>query len=325
MTLRLFFLFLCVPFLAISNNYEYVDNKVKKYPKSFGSIERLANRIEKDFSDNKDKVRAAFYWISTHIAYDNESFRNGTNGYESIRIPYDGNEKEYLYQLNREYAERALQRKKGVCEGYSQLMRFVCEAMEIECVVIEGYAKNDVSEIGKRLTTTNHAWNAVNIDNEWKLIDVTWAAGHSDTPDSTFTFDLDENYYFIQPKGLILSHFPKEEKWQLLDYPISKKDFSKLPIVFGAFFSSNISLEPNSNGIILCKTGDVITIPFINGNIEKIYFYAFDQDTFSNKAFLKENEGRYLLEIPVNHRGNLVLTIYDEGEGILQFKVITRK
>ena len=43
---------------AIGQNHNAVDNIVLKYPKSFNSTEKVAERIQKDFDSDYDKARA---------------------------------------------------------------------------------------------------------------------------------------------------------------------------------------------------------------------------------------------------------------------------
>lgn len=53
--------------------------------------------------------------------------------------------------------------KKGVCESYAEAFQYLCREVGIECTNIVGYAE-DVA----------HKWNAVRLDNEWYLCDLTF-------------------------------------------------------------------------------------------------------------------------------------------------------
>src|SRR5690606_2162152 len=131
-----------------------------------------------------------------------------------------------------------------------------------------GYAKTSTGEIGHIVNTTNHAWNAVKIDNKWKLIDATWSTGNDEANPGSFNFS--EEYFLIKPEKLILNHFPEDSKWQLLNPIITKENFFFKPLFYGPYFLSNLELKNNVNGIIKVKQGDSITLVFDKADTEKI-------------------------------------------------------
>ena len=58
----------------------------------------------------------------------------------------------------------------AVCDGYSRLVKMMCDDMGIECRIVVG----DVNGGG------GHAWNLVKVDGQWYHLDVTWDDGGSD-------------------------------------------------------------------------------------------------------------------------------------------------
>jgi len=156
------------------------------------------------FSQDLEKVRAIYRYITTTISYDDEAYRNGHR------------------RINRSEQD-ILSRGKAVCWGYAELMRLMCENIEIACVTVTGYAKDAPVPISA-YEKANHAWNAVRLGQEWKLIDATWGSGalKGVTP---FTEVDDINYFLAGPELLIHSHFPLMKMWQLLRCPVSYEDF----------------------------------------------------------------------------------------------------
>ena len=77
----------------------------------------------------------------------------------------------------------------------------------------------------------SHAWNAVMLDGEWKLLDCTWGAGFVNGND--FHRSYSDFYFCADPKEFLTSHFPDDEKWQLVDRPISRADFDVLSPIKG--------------------------------------------------------------------------------------------
>lgn len=62
----------------------------------------------------------------------------------------------------------ALIDKKCVCEGYAKALKYLLNAANIPCVIVQGSA---INSSGK---TESHAWNCVNLDGKWYYIDSTW-------------------------------------------------------------------------------------------------------------------------------------------------------
>ena len=115
---------------------------------------------------------------------------------------------------------------------------------EVPCKVIDGITKNSEYVLGESEKTDMKAqWNAVYVQNEWRLLDLFWAKScvqlnSGEEEDQTISVtssvqrsivyhdnDADEEYFFTDAHHLIWTHFPDEEKWQLLKKPISKTDF----------------------------------------------------------------------------------------------------
>ena len=62
----------------------------------------------------------------------------------------------------------ALVKNKCVCEGYAKAFKYLLDNMNIPCVMVIGKATNSNG------TTENHAWNYVQINQNWYAVDCTW-------------------------------------------------------------------------------------------------------------------------------------------------------
>jgi len=69
---------------------------------------------------------------------------------------------------NRFHIYGALHDKKAVCEGYARSYKYLMEKVGVPCVLVSGVAVNTEGQ------TESHAWNYVQIDNNWYAVDVTW-------------------------------------------------------------------------------------------------------------------------------------------------------
>ncbi|MGH1387718.1 transglutaminase domain-containing protein [Kordia sp.] len=254
----LFLFIVCSSFAISQNNYIAVDKVVATYPSSFQSVEEFAHRIEKDFTKDADKVRAAYYWIAHHIQYNYKILGTDQTGYPTITINDYRDESDYRYKYKKVYASYALQYKAAVCEGYSQLLFYVCEELGIKATVVKGNATTSSHRPGVIPKNTNHAWNAVFFNDTWNLIDVTWSTGNE--RDKPTHVNFKDTYFCIAPEKMILNHFPKDSRWQLLKTKMSKKTFFSQPTVYSPYLSIDIALNKKIKGLIKGKINDFITL-----------------------------------------------------------------
>ena len=75
----------------------------------------------------------------------------------------------YTSGENSHNAYGALVEGKAVCEGYAEALQCLLQRVGIQSVEIFGYGINPSTGLGEP-----HAWNAVRIDGEYYLVDLTW-------------------------------------------------------------------------------------------------------------------------------------------------------
>lgn len=115
---------------------------------SFSTCTQLAQYLTNGLQNNEDKIYVLFHWITTNISYDT-----------TYRI-YDS-ENTYRY-------------RKGVCAGYSLLLKQMCEAVGILCEFIVGYTTDSSGRIDY---SERHAWSRIYTGERYIYCDSTWAAG----------------------------------------------------------------------------------------------------------------------------------------------------
>ncbi|GAA6764823.1 hypothetical protein AAFH68_07560 [Flavobacterium sp. CGRL1] len=165
---------------TFSQKISEVDKIVAKYPKSFDSTEKLAERIEKDFDSDAERARAIYGWIAFNIRYDYNAYLNPPR-VQGFSYSTEAEKQRKIKQLNDNLIQKAFKSKKAVCEGFTALYQHLASLMGIKCEIIRGDSKISVRDIGRKTTSSNHAWNMVLIDKKWRLIDVTWGQGYYDS------------------------------------------------------------------------------------------------------------------------------------------------
>ena len=181
-----------------TQDYKKIDKYAFKTPNAVeNNISQLQDYLSKEASNDFEKVRSYYMWMTLNIDYDNEAVKPGAKR---------------INQSNKD----VLNRKKAVCQGFSNLFQEMCRRSQIPCEVIAGYPKPS-KEANPDFNEVSHTWNAVNIENKWYLLDVTWGAGNENQ-------DL-ETYFLASPEEFILDHLPSDPMWQLLDCPIGTSVF----------------------------------------------------------------------------------------------------
>jgi transglutaminase/protease-like cytokinesis protein 3 len=244
----LIFLFLFLPvFSQQENKYQQVDAFVKNYPEKIinqQSLDMFIDGINKNFTADTDKVRAAFYWITENITYnDNQTEIRGKRAKDITTM---------------------LQTGEAICSGYSSLMEYFCKKLAVECVSIDGTGRSLYTDIvlNPEKLSNDHAWNAVKLNGEWKLIDATWGSGYTDYSTGTYHKSRNEKYFLADPSVFIYKHLPVKPQWQLLDTAINAYEFCNWPFIDEGFFSNNIAAVYPFQLNIDKKAGDTVQFKF---------------------------------------------------------------
>lgn len=139
-------------------------------------IDTIKNQIVSKTSGNDyNKIRYVHDWIIDYMAYD---------------IDYDGDS---TYSTS---VYGGLIEKKGVCESYARIYKYILDEVGIENILVKGTATNSVGN------TENHMWNYVKLYGNWYAVDITW-----DDPIIKGTGFINEDYkhkYFLIRKPRIL-------------------------------------------------------------------------------------------------------------------------
>ncbi|PHK28522.1 hypothetical protein VF13_40730 [Nostoc linckia z16] len=305
--------------LSVSaQDYAKVDATVTSYPKSFDNPKNLSDRIKADFKRDDERARAAFTYIALNIKYDLAAYGKVTQpvGF-SYTTPQERELK--LKKMRDDLAAKTLRSKKGVCEGYATLYKVLCEDMGIQAEIIPGTSKSHPAHIGKAPGASDHAWNAVKIGNEWKLVDATWGAGTVTGEKPAFVFRFNDKYFFADPDMFFLNHYPDDEKWLLAKH--SKNEFAQLPLYYGAYHMSGYESVDPLPGTLQAKPS-VIPVKIQNLQPGDRVGYAFSRDK-SLKMVQPQfvgNVGEF--SIPVDSGSAGTLTIYVNDKSVIAYRIM---
>ena len=127
----------------LQDNFQTTES-IQKAQKHINNItDNIIKQTQND--DRISKIKKVHNWLIDAIEYD--STETNVNKYNIYGAMHD---------------------KKAVCEGYARTFKYIMEKIQVPCVLISGTAKNSQS------TTEAHAWNYVQIEEQWYAIDLTW-------------------------------------------------------------------------------------------------------------------------------------------------------
>ncbi|MBL7816783.1 MAG: hypothetical protein JNL70_17310 [Saprospiraceae bacterium] len=155
------------------------------------TVDEWALNLTQNESNDSMKVVRIYDWVTKNIVYDHRFRYSREEGDTTLwQEPY-----------------HVVEKKKAVCIGYAKLIKALCQKVEIQVEVVDGWTKNARGEIDQQ----EHAWNVAKINNNWYLLDATWGADSRQTA---------QKYFLTTPSVFLEDHFPHDPMWQLVENPI---------------------------------------------------------------------------------------------------------
>lgn len=306
-------------YTSFAQNYNKVDQIVLKYPKRFDTTQDLAEKIEKDFSSDRDKARAIFSWMAFNIDYDFNAFLNPprTQGF-SYRTEQEKQQK--LKQLNDNMLNKAFKSQKAVCEGFTALFSHLASLVGLKSQIIKGDSKTRLSDIGRKTSKSDHAWNMVFFDGKWRLIDVTWGQGYYDNSKGRMTKEFAPIYFDTPPSYFFTKHFP--DSGEFLGDKLERDDFLNGPLIYNKLIEKEVTvLEPKS-GLLELKSGDKITFRMKNISKTDVLFYLNKRNQPVKITNAREKRGSLEFDIVYDKNIGDYITFFLDNNSIVSFKVI---
>jgi transglutaminase/protease-like cytokinesis protein 3 len=239
-----------------SINFSAIDWRVENIEST--SPDTLAKLLTEPYTTDLEKVRSIFRWITEHIEYNTLRFQPYRTIYHDDGIASEDDSLPGLRSLDERVARIVLKRKQTVCAGYARLFKALCDFAGIKSEIITGYAKTNMSAL--KQFKCNHNWNAVFIDSNWYLLDVTWASGYLSFSGTEFIKDYNDYYFLTPPKYFIEDHYPEDVRWTLLNNPPTISEFNNSPFKLAPFNRYKIISYSPAKGIIYTHVGDSIKI-----------------------------------------------------------------
>ena len=170
-----------------SSSYEYTTHE------TYTEIRLLYSFSGSELTAAKQRLRDKVNEILSSAPKDADSYEKelwlNDRLVESCEYDEDAAAHEEVI-ANEQNAYGALVDGRAVCEGYSRAFQLLCSEMGITCVSVNGTAE-DESDDGDG----NHIWNAVQLDDEWYYVDVTWNDFQPNSDEYQLT-EIEKHLYF---------------------------------------------------------------------------------------------------------------------------------
>ncbi|OAF68615.1 Kyphoscoliosis peptidase [Intoshia linei] len=264
----------------------YFD-KIDKYVLEMASDDHttftdLVNALTCNCETNLDKCRAIYRWITL-------------KDLNNMKIDENG-DKDTPYGL--------LSGIKSGSETYHTLFMRLCSYAGLHCREIKGHSKSVGYEPGMKIKEKSflNTWNVVLIEGDWWPIQCNWGARHlvmkkNETPSinedrkDEIRYQYDEHYFMTDPDEFIKEFWASDMDWQLLDVPITLKQFEESAFVRSVFFNYGLSFTVDTKAKAIMYTDDdgkleiKLTMP-IEFSQHLLFYYQlhYDEKTKTKKT-----------------------------------------
>lgn len=297
-----------------------VDKIIRSYHNIL-SIEELAKRIDYDFNSEIEKARAIYTWLAINIEYDDIKIFDVYS--PEVHVVF--NESDYKRRLNIEKNNitiKAFKKKKGVCKEYAYLFEKICNLLHIKNELIYGYTRTNRFEIGVIPKNKNHIWNAVYINKQWLLIDITFGSGY--LYKDVWQKKLNVNYFNISKNKMRLTHYPNSNFWVSFLNQKPLKDFCNQPIISSGYINKNTKIISPINGEIKTRNRSQIKLRFKDLPTTTKVYYLYNDNKYLTETVRTNNNSISNIKLPKPSK-NSSLKIYFNNELALEYNVIVSK
>ncbi|GEM_PF-402432 len=296
-------------------DFAAIDQHAVNAPKSVEtSLPTLVNYLVQPCNTEMEKARVIYRWIAQNIDYDVYTFVSGL--YKTPNCPDQS-------------AEAVFTRRNAVCEGYSNLFLKMCQHAGLQAVKISGWSRTDFTEKGNK---KDHAWNAVQINSQWQLVDSTWGAGYTED-DKYFVRSFNDFWFLTPPEQFIYTHYPDDVSWQLLTPPVSATTVAQYPVAMPGYFRYGLNFGNYNYGVYNVTNGAGTIYTQAPPDV-RIWANIFQNNTKLERSlvFWQRQGSSYQIDVRFPYAGDYELRIYakwktESGEyhQALRYKLISNQ
>jgi hypothetical protein len=261
--------------------------------------DRLAAWLVQPARTDGQRARALFRWEADRIHYDLPAF-------QTDNIPDQS-------------PQAVLASRKAVCAGYSRLYERLAHAAGLECEIVPGFSRGVGWKPGDPYPDKdNHAWNAVRIAGEWRLLDVTWGSGYIDMNRNEAVSQFDDFYFLTPPSEFIYAHLPHDDKWQLLSPPLSRDEHERLAVMSPQAFRWGLTPDATQGPVIHASGAFDLDIGGRAAMAMSAVLYSGHDPLGAGNTFCQRENGRWHVRVAPPAAGTYTLHLFVGEPGARQ-------
>jgi hypothetical protein len=290
-------------------NLSQVDKNsrfVSGLPPMTTSITLATTYVCRPYRSEVQRLRAIFTWVAEKICWE-EDFEGEID------------------------TRQVIQSKRACAEEYAVLVMEMCQAVGIPCETVRGYLKSPgaLPDLNM-MPRANHWWNAVLIDNEWRMMDCCLASPSNPRRGnySSVTTNVADFWWFLaRPLEICWTHVPEHHDQQHIVPPVAHETLLNLPCTSPAYFRQGIEMVDYNTCMNRIEDLEMVHVKFnVPADIEvaaeveaRAYSRDSDGDVFESGDVVKKRAlaqaewfngaKRYTVK---------ALLPGDEGQGILK-------
>ncbi|CAK7565584.1 MAG: hypothetical protein SEPTF4163_003503 [Sporothrix epigloea] len=233
-------------------NLSQVDKNsrfINSLPPMTTAITLSTTYVCRPYRSDVQRLRAIFTWVSEKIVWEDDCGMDsaGEEGLDTRRV---------------------IQSKRGCPEEYAVLVAEMCDAAGLSCEVVRGYLKapGDIPELGI-MPRANHWWNAVLVDNEWRIMDCCLASPsfprrgqYSSGGGSSTT--ADPWWFLTLPSEACYTHIPEHHTQQHLCPPVAHEILQNLPCAGPPYFRNGLQLMDFNTSLLRIEDLEMVHVRF---------------------------------------------------------------
>ncbi|KAI6316510.1 hypothetical protein MCOR23_010222 [Pyricularia oryzae] len=225
-------------------NLSQVDKNsrfISGLPPTTTSITLATTYVCRPYRSDVQRLRAIFTWVAEKICWEED---------------FEG-------QID---TRRSIASKRGCAEEYAVLVYEMCAAVGIHCEVVRGYLKSpgEVPEMGL-MPRSNHWWNAVLVDNEWRMIDACLASPSNPQRglySSAGSGVADAFWFLTRPTEICWTHIPEHHGQQHICPPVAHEILLNLPCASPPYFRNGLHLVDYNTSLTRIEDLEMVHVKF---------------------------------------------------------------
>ncbi|KAK8066442.1 hypothetical protein PG997_013189 [Apiospora hydei] len=250
-------------------NYQTINlSQVDKNSRFISSLPPMTTAVTlattyvcRPYRSDVQKLRAIFTWVAEKINWE-EDFEGDVD------------------------TRRVIQTKRGCAEEYAVLVHEMCASVGLHSEIVRGYLKTP-GEIPETsiMPRSNHWWNAVIVDNEWRIMDCCLASASNPQRSlysSSGNVNADSWWFLTQPSEICWTHIPEHHSQQHLCPPVPHEILLNLPGACPPYFRNELAMVDYNTSLTRIEDLEMVHVKFnVPADIEvaaEVEVRAFTRD-----------------------------------------------